>query len=142
MNKKQNTSTPPLEDLLLSFRRKIMESMRKDGVHHGLTLSQFEVLRLLSSSGERTMKEIAVFLKITPPSASSLIEDMEKKRLIKREYNSVDRRIIKIKLTKKSQDIFSRVYLNKKKIIDDMLSKLSAKDKKTLERIIKIIISQ
>lgn len=142
MNKKQTIQPLTLEDLLLAFRRKIMESMRKDDLHHGLTISQFEVLRSIGSQGSQTMKEIAASLKITPPSATVLIEEMEKKKLVIRENHPTDRRIVSIRLTKKSQDIFSRVYLSKKKIIDDMLSKLSAKDKKNLERIISIIISK
>ena len=142
MNKKQTIQPLTLEDLLLAFRRKIMESLKKDDLHHGLTLSQFEVLRLIGTKNSQTMKEIASALKITPPSATVLVEEMEKKNVITREKHLTDRRIVSIRLTKKSQELFSRVYISKKTIIDDMLSKLSSKDKKDLERIISIIISE
>lgn len=132
----------PLEDLLLAFRRKIMEGMRKDKLHQELTISQVEVLRSIGMEGSQTMKDIAKSLQITPPSATSLIEEMEKKGLVKREKHVTDRRIVSIRLTKKSQTLFSRVCLQKKAIIDSMLSKLSAGEKKTLEKIIGIIISK
>jgi DNA-binding MarR family transcriptional regulator len=141
MNKKQ-TSQPALEDLLLALRRKIIESMRKDDLSHNLTLSQSEALRMIGVEEAKTMKDIAKALNITPPSATALIEEMERKELIVREKNIQDRRIVSIRLTKKAQKLFSQVCLRKKLILNRMLKKLSGQDRKTFERIIGIIISK
>ena len=145
MNKKQNTKQipqPSIEDLMLALRRKIIESMRSDDLSRELTMSQFEALRIIGVEGTKTMKDIAEELHITPPSATALIEEMERKGLVAREKDARDRRIVSIRLSKKALDLFTRVCDRKKAIMDRMLQKLSVQDKKTLERIIGTIISK
>ena len=141
MNKKVPHQRISLEDLILAFRRKILEIMSKDAFHQGMTISQSEVLRLVGT-GSQTMKYIADALNITPPSATALVEEMEKKGLVLRKKDPTDRRVVSIVLTKKSQGLFKKVCESKKAVMNEMLSKLSEKDKKTFERIISIIISK
>jgi len=130
-----------LEDLLLIFRRKILESVKKEGVKHDLTFSQIEILGFIGHSGKRTMKEIADYLKITPPSVTTVIEEMEEKGLIKRINDKKDRRVIFITLTEKTKKTFTSIHKRKELIFKEMISRLTKKDQKMLERIIKILIA-
>ena len=139
---KKNIQPPAIEDLLLAFRRKIIESMKKDDLSSELTLSQFEALRIIGTEQAKTMKDIAHSLNITPPSATALVEEMQMKGLIAREKDPHDRRIVSVRLTKKAQDLFKNVCEHKREIMNRMLRKLTPQDKKTLERIIGIIISK
>jgi len=93
-----------LGDLLLIFRRKILESVKKEGLKHDLTLSQVEILYFIGPAGKRTMKDIADYLKITPPSATTLVEEMETKGLIKRIKDQKDRRVVFITLAEKTRE--------------------------------------
>ncbi len=129
-----------LEDLILVFRRKIMDVCRKQGLPYDLTLSQGEIVRYLGAGGGATMKQIAAHLKITPPSTTSIISELEKKGVVKRIADMADRRTVSVVLSKKAQGIYSSMQKHKETILKKMLSRLSAHDKKTLERIITILV--
>lgn len=131
-----------LGDLLLIFRRNILESIRKEGFKHDLTFSQAEVLCFIGPSGKETMKNIAGYLKISPPSATEIVAEMDKKGLVKRKNDKNDRRVVFIVLTDMAKKLF--VLLSKRKdiILKKMISKLNEKDCKSLERIIRILIAE
>jgi len=131
-----------LSDLLLIFRRNILESVRKEGFKYDLTLSQVEVLRSIGLSGKETMKNIADYLKITPPSATEIVAELEKKGLVKRENNKKDRRIVFVVLSDKAKKLFVSLSKRKGAVFKRMISKLRLNDRKNLERIIRILITE
>ena len=53
-----------------------------------------------------SVKEIAKFLHVTPGAVTQLIDGLVDKKLVKREEDSSDRRVINIKLTKTTKDRF------------------------------------
>jgi DNA-binding MarR family transcriptional regulator len=139
---KYNTNEKPsLLDLLLVFRRSILENIRNEGLRCDLTLSQAEVLDFIGLSGKETMKNIADYLKITPPSATEIVTEMEKKGLVKRINDKKDRRIVFITLTSMAKKLSVSLCKRKEFILEKMLSKLSEKDHKSFERIIRILIT-
>jgi DNA-binding MarR family transcriptional regulator len=131
-----------LGDLILIFRRSILESIRAKGLKHDLTLSHIEVLNFIGPNGKETMKSIADYLKITPPSATEIITEMEKKSLVKRKSDKNDRRVVFIVLTSVAKKVFASVSRRKDTILNNMISKLNKIDQKTLERIIRILIKK
>jgi DNA-binding MarR family transcriptional regulator len=137
-----NTHTKSsLSDLLLVFRRKILESINKEGFGHHLTLSQVEVLNFIGSAGKETMKSIADYLKVTPPSATEIVAEMEKRGLVARKSDKNDRRIVFIVLTPLAKRLSVSLCKRKELILKKMLSKLNKKDCDNLERIIRILIT-
>jgi len=135
-----NTHKEGLCELLLGFRRKIAESAKKNSLKHELTFSQFETLWFIGSVGKKSMEAIADYLKITPPSATSMIGKMEKKGLVSRMQDVKDRRVIYIRLTKKTKKQLEALWRQKEKMFNKIVSKLSKKDKGNLERIIRTLI--
>lgn len=129
-----------LGDLLLVLKRDIIENIKKKNLQPNLTFSQTEVLRFIGLSGKETMKSIAHYLKITPPSVTELVAELEKKGLVKRKGDRVDRRVVFIVLTEVSKKLFKYLSKQKNDIFRKMISKLNKKDKKELERIIRILI--
>ena len=129
-----------LEDLVLTFRRKIIDVCRKEGLPYDLTLSQAEIVRYVGKAGKGTMKDIASHLKITPPSATAMIDELEKKDVVLRKADLADRRIVSITLTAKAHKIYSAMQKHKETVLNEMLSRLSPTEKKSLERIITILI--
>jgi DNA-binding MarR family transcriptional regulator len=135
-------STPDshLSELLLTLRRKIIESCRKEGLPNDLSMPQVEILSFIGPDGSETMKAIADHLKITPPSVTAIIADMEKKKIIERKTDPNDRRRVSIVFSKSAKVIYSSILKKKNQVLKKMLSRLSAKDTKELERIINILI--
>jgi len=130
-----------LGDLILILRRKIMESLKAAGFEHDLTFSQVEVLHFIGPKGKETMKSIADFLKITPPSATEIVADMEKKGLIKRQSDKKDRRVVFIVLSPLAKKLFVSLCKRKELVLKKIFSKLNKKDHENFERIIKILIT-
>ncbi len=131
-----------LGDLLLIFRRNILEHIRKEGLKHDLTFSQVEVLRFIGPDGRQTMKSIANYLKITPPSATEIISDMETRGLVERQSDKADRRVVFITLGLTAKKLFVSLSKRKDAVLKKMISRLDAKDRKNLERIIRILIAE
>ena len=138
--KNKRKEDPSLLDLLLVFRRSILENIRKEGLKCDLTFSQAEVLDFIRHSGKETMKSIADYLKITPPSATEIIREMEKRGLVKRIDDKKDRRIVSIVLTPAAEKLFFSLHKRKDFILKKMLSRLDKKDYDNLERIIRVLI--
>ncbi|MEI6280811.1 MAG: MarR family transcriptional regulator [bacterium] len=131
-----------LGDLLLILRRNILDSIKKEGFRHELTLSQIEVLRFIGLSGKETMKSIATYLKVSPPSATETINEMEKRGLINRETIKSDKRVVLISLTIAAKKLYISVSKRKNDVLKKMISKLEEPDKKNLERIIRVLITK
>jgi DNA-binding MarR family transcriptional regulator len=139
INTKEKSS---LGDLMLILRRKIKESLKKAGFEHDLTFSQVEVLHFVGPTGKKTMKNIADFLKITPPSATEIVAEMEKKDLIKRLSDKNDRRVVFIVLSPLAKKLFTSLHKRKELILNKIFSKLNKKDHENFERIIRILIKK
>jgi len=131
-----------LGDLLLVLRRNIVEAIKKQGLKHDLTFSQVEVLHFIGPSGRVTMRSISDYLRITPPSATEIVTEMEKKGLVKRTSDRDDRRVVYIAFTRMSQKLFSSISQSKELIFKKMIAKLSRADQSSLERIIRILITE
>ena len=130
-----------LWDFLFVFKRNIEENIKKEGLDSfDLTFSQVGILRFIGPSGKETMKSIANYLKITPPSATEIVAELEKKGLVKRKKNKNDRRVVLIVFTPMAKKIFSSLCKHRELILEKILSKLNKKDFENFERIIKILI--
>ena len=139
---KNKNKEPNLGDLILLFRRNISESIKKEGLNQDLTFPQLEILHFVGFSGEKTMKSIAEYLKITQPSVTELVRGMEKKNLIRRIVGEKDKRIVSVVLTDSAKKNYISMSKKKEAILNKMVSKLNEKDRENLKRIIKIITTK
>lgn len=77
------------------------------------------------------MKEIANFLHITPPSATSLVNSLVKRGFILRSGHEADRRTIKLQITKAGEDLLITSFKRMMSRVEDDINKLSELEKKT-----------
>lgn len=85
------------------------------------------------------MKDIAEYLLITPPSATSLLNSIISAGLAKRESEKNDRRIVRIKITKKGEEHIKNNYKKISEKIRKNLEVLDEKEQKQLSEILKKI---
>ena len=137
----QNYAKSSLPDLLFTLKRNIVESIKKDGCTHDLTFSQVEVLNFIGPHSKKTMKDLAEYLKITPPSATEIVAEMERKGLVKRIGDKKDRRVIFITIAPSAKKLYVASLKRKDQVFKKMLAKLDERDRKNLERIIRILIT-
>ena len=130
-----------LEDVLMAFRQNVTTSILKEAKGSGFSLSHFEVIMYIARNGEVTMKDIAAWLNITPPSASVLVDVLVDKKLVTRVQSSKDRRTIHIALNKEAHKFMYSIHKKKMLMFKKMLSKISDDDKEILTRILNKCIS-
>lgn len=76
-----------------------------------LTMPQLKVLMLLNHSDNLTIGQLADDLSVSLPNMTGIIDRLAQQNLVKRVQSDKDRRVVFIKLTDKSKNIF--VELNK-----------------------------
>lgn len=83
------------------------------------------------------MKDIADFLAITPPSATSLINNLVLNDIVERSYDKSDRRMILLSITEKGQKIFEKAKKERSAVFEKILSNLNEEEKNSLLAILK-----
>jgi len=110
----------------------------QDDLYH-LTVGQIAALHFIKSKKQVPMKQVADFLGITPPSATSLINNLVLNDILERSYDKNDRRIILLSLTVKGSEIFEKAHKERIKIFEKLMSKLSLEEKNTFLNILQKI---
>jgi len=123
----------------LMFHYKMISEIRRKSKEIGFTSSQLEILHYVAEKVNPTMKEIAEHLQIKPPSVTTLVEALCKKKLLKREINNKDKRIVRISFTENIWKVFKSIKNKKHLILKDLFSRLSNEDKKEVVRIISVL---
>lgn len=143
MLKNEDKTEYELEEVLLSFQRFMEEFLLSEAKKYGHQLNHLEVLDLVFKRKKVPMKEIAKWLNITPPSASSIVDSLVKKKLVKRTTDREDRRITVISLDERAFKMFTSFEQKRNLIFENMFNSLGKEDKNNLARIlIKIINNQ
>lgn len=73
------------------------------------SMLQSEALYFLSKNQTATMTEIAEYLKISTPAATSLIDRMHRQSLVSRKLNPQNRRQFNISLTKQGKRLHKKI---------------------------------
>ena len=123
--------------LIVSTKRMLHEQKEP---HKGKNCSFLHLISLgYIQQSKPLMKEVAGFLGITPPSATSLMNNLAKSELIYREADKDDRRIVRIIISKKGEKFLEA---HKSVMAEKMrtnLSRLSVEEQKQLEKILEKI---
>lgn len=76
----------------------------------GLTVSQFGVLEALYHGGSLCQRDIAKKILKSTGNITMVIDNLEKRRLVKRERDADDRRFITIHLTDEGRELISSIF--------------------------------
>ncbi len=107
---------------------KILASM--ESFAGGVGLSKLELLALesVSKQNEIMMSQLANGLGITLSTATGIVDRLIDKKLVRRERNHGDRRVVKVLLTQKGERAALDHLEKKKEAINKMMSVLSVKE--------------
>lgn len=78
------------------------------------------------------MKEIAEFLSTTKSNVTNVVDSLEKRGLVVREMDPVDRRTYRVVLTEKGKKIFEEILSNFESLLKSVLEKFSEEDLKVV----------
>jgi DNA-binding MarR family transcriptional regulator len=100
-----------------------------------ISMLQYMTLRFIKDK-QPLMKEVAESFDITPPSATSLVDTLAKVGFVKRLEDPNDRRIKRIVITKKGENMLEQ---RQKEVADHMRKKLEKLNESELESLTKIL---
>jgi len=101
-----------------------------------ITLPQFLILGFLYNNSNSKMCAIAKFMSVTTAAMTGMVDRLERSGYVKREPEPEDRRIIKVVLTSKGQELVNKINLRRREMIVDVFGKISGQDRMDYLRVL------
>jgi DNA-binding MarR family transcriptional regulator len=135
----KNAKINEIISLIFATRRFFNDQMvEKSG--NKFSFLQYKTLQYIKER-KPLMKEIAEFLGVTPPSATTLADNLIKSKMVERESVKKDRRIVRIVITKKGEGYLKKNARELSQKMEKGLDSLDGKDQENLVRILKKLLS-
>ena len=103
----------------------------------GLTISQFAVLEALYQLGPLSQREIGQKILRSSGNITMVIDNLEKRGLVRRERNEADRRFYIVHLTDKGYKLIDKIFPPHAAVIAEDLGALTAVEQDALGRLCK-----
>lgn len=135
-----NFSQELAQDLLRIFSQFKRSSGQHPLTRLGIKPSEFVLLHLLLEHGDDALvgmrvTEISDKLQITPSGVTHTINSLEKGGYIERLADPTDRRIVLVKATAKSKEVFKQLYAERVQFIEGLVTFLGEQDSKEFIRL-------
>lgn len=98
-----------------------------------------ETLRFIQQEGQPTMREIAAYLKVTPPTVTGLVDPFVEDGVLERVADPEDRRKVRLMISKKGEKMLEQNTQQRADAFGRILLPLSEADTRELARILAII---
>lgn len=131
-----NTNIEQLISMIFTTSRLIRERAEDREKIDVFSYLQLETLRYVAEKDNPPMKDIADYLCITPPSATSLINNLVKMKQLERIYDKDDRRLIRLAIAAKGRKTLEVGFKKITKRMQRVLSKLNEKERSDLIKIL------
>ncbi|SES92994.1 MarR family winged helix-turn-helix transcriptional regulator [Anaerobranca gottschalkii] len=97
-----------------------------------ITPPQFNALLLLYEYGDMTIGELGNRMYLASSTATDLIDRMERNGLVERVRDEKDRRVVRLHMTEKGQQMILEVLESRKRYLDELLTKVNIEDQEKL----------
>ncbi|MGB3081913.1 MAG: MarR family transcriptional regulator [Candidatus Omnitrophota bacterium] len=127
------------KEMLKIMPRLMREFMsRQEGIFTkgNLTVPDIIVMDALLEKGPWTMGLLAGILNLTTSAATVIVDRMIRKGLVKRERSKEDRRVVRVTLVKKGEDIIKDLNTERRHMANELFSVLNEKERKEYLRLI------
>ena len=132
----QNANIEQLVSMIFTTSRLIRERSGNQEKIDPFSILQLETLRYVDEKENPSMREIADYLCITAPSATSLIDTLVKSRWLERIHDKADRRLVRLIVTPKGKEALVIGFNKITKRIPAVLGNLSEKERADLVMIL------
>jgi DNA-binding MarR family transcriptional regulator len=130
-----NSDTKNVEDIEVHLR-KIDYIIKKKGrtilSDFSITVPQFRALQILINDGEMTISELSQKMDLACSTITDLVDRMENSELVKRKKDKKDKRVVRIEVQNKGNDILDRVLQKRIEYLSIKLKNLTVTDKENL----------
>ncbi len=118
---------------------------QKNELYKGkITLPQFLILDFLSRDTETKMTQLAGMMDVTTAAMTGVIQRLVRENYVSRNFDSSDRRIIRIKITAKGANLVTKINRQRREMVIDIFGRISEAERrdylKILEHIHRILL--
>lgn len=117
---------------IISLNRNFNRTLRHE--FHGLmqdsgfTFPQLSVISILAKNGKQKVSDISEKMGLSDSTVSGILDRLEQKGIIERKRNKDDRRVVKIYLSKGSQEICQEFHRKREEYFAHLLKELSEQE--------------
>ena len=135
----KTATTNKLIEATFKMLRILKENMHYTSSMAQMSMMQIQALVFIKQNPNVPMSKIAENLRIELPSATSLLNKLSELKLVERQTDPDDRRIVRINLTTAGQTLLKNAMMERTKKIEELLSFVSEEDQEALLRIVTIL---
>ena len=117
-----------LVSLIFTMQRIVRQSGKDYNKFDPHLMLRIAVLKFINEEKQSTMKDIASYLNITAPSATSLVNNLVKSGLVVREKNKGDMRVTRISLSRKGNEVIKEMMETMSEKMRQVFMKLDDKE--------------
>ena len=124
--------TNELIEVMFNISRVMKEQMSFKNHLMELSVLQIQTLIFLKNSEKVSMSDIADYLHIELPSATSLVNKLSRQKLVTRKTDKEDKRFVRITITDSGKSLLDQAITERKTKLQNALSNLSETEKSEL----------
>ncbi|GAI96694.1 unnamed protein product, partial [marine sediment metagenome] len=94
----------------------------------GFTFPQLSVISILAKNGKQKVSDISEKMGLSDSTVSGILDRLEQKGIIERKRNKDDRRVVKIYLSKGSQEICQEFHRKREECFTHLLKELTEQE--------------
>lgn len=114
--------------LLRDVNTLVQDNFKQYFCEIGLTPPQIMVAALLCNQKAMKISEISEKINLSNSTVSGIVDRLEKVEAVKRVRDEKDRRVVRVQLTEKFENINSNFHVKIKKYFEELLSDASSED--------------
>lgn len=122
---------------LMRATNAVTEKLHRHLLDHKLSISQFGVIEALYHLGPLCQKDIGDKILKTSGNITLVIDNLEKRKLVKREKDPDDRRRMTVRLTASGHELIEKIFPDHSKIAHKVFSVLEPKELLSLSVLLK-----
>ncbi|HJV33276.1 MAG TPA: MarR family transcriptional regulator [Patescibacteria group bacterium] len=126
--------------VFLALKRALHERLQRSTSFDSASLARVAVLDLVRRNGETTMKDVAAYLCVTPPSATALADGAVAAGLLTRRQDPDDRRSVRLRLTPKGKRALASGMRGVEAAMSRMFARLDAQEQDRLIALLEKIL--
>ena len=118
---------------------RLARRLRLEDVAVGATISQLSALAVIDAHGPITLRDLAARERVQPPTMTRLVANLEAEELIDRAGDTVDRRIVRVNVTRKGMRVLASSRRRRTAFLAAQLDLLSEGDRDAVRRALPIL---
>jgi DNA-binding MarR family transcriptional regulator len=132
------TEKAELVKQIIGLQREVRRALRQyvpnAWMNLNLTIAQLKSLFLIAREGSTNTKTLAEELGVTPSNVTGIIDRLVKQGLVSRRENPEDRRMLRLRVTDKGEDILTSLREETISSMSEVLARMSIEELSSLAR--------